>query len=449
MFAVGSTLAATSVSMRMLIAARALQGTAAGGLIQLVNITISDLFSVRHRTLYFGGVELTWALAGGLGPILGGAFTQLVSWRWCFWVNLPVCGTTFILLILFLNVHNPRTSIRSGLKAIDWYGTLSILAVTIMLLLGLDFGGVTFPWSSPKVICLIVFGALMIGVFVFSELRLATYPLIPTSIFKNKSTAAALGVGFCQGMVFLGGEYYLPLYFQSVKQARPLRSGLLLLPLTLLEAIMGIICGIVTHQTGRYRELIWAGTLLMTIGTGLYINFSTDTSIGEIVGFEIVAGIGTGLLFQPPLIAVQAMASQADTATATSTLGFVRNMGTSLSVVLGGIVFQNGMEARVSSLRAAGLSPSSVELFSDGNAAASVERIKDIQDPVEQRAIKDAFAWSLRNLWIMYTCIAAISLIVSALLKHRVLSKEHTETRTGIDEMTKREKRSATQDEER
>lgn len=438
-FAVGSILAATSVSMRMLIAARALQGTAAGGLIQLVNITISDLFSMRSRTLYFGLVEVTWALAGGLGPILGGAFTQLVSWRWCFWINLPVCGTTFVLLILFLDVHNPRTSIRSGLLAIDWYGTLSILAVTLMLLLGLDFGGATFPWSSPKVICLIVFGAVMIVVFIFSETRLAKYPLIPTSIFKSKSTRAALGVAFCQGMVFMGAEYYLPLYFQSVKSARPLRSGVLLLPDTISEASMGVLSAIVIHQTGRYREIMWIGTLLMTIGVGLYINFQTDTSVGEIVGFELLAGLGAGLLFQPPLVAVQAMVSQADTATATGTMGFVRNIATSLSVVLGGIVFQNGMDTRVPSLRAAGLNGTLIESFSHGNAAASVEIIKDIDNADERRAVKDAFAWSLRNMWIMYTCIAAIGLVMSAFIVHRDLSREHTETRTGIEEMTKRE----------
>lgn len=130
----------------MLIAARALQGTAGGGLIQLVNITVSDLFSMRRRALYLGMVEVMWALAGGLGPILGGLFTQLVSWRWCFWINLPVSGLTFVLLILFLDVHNPKTKLSSGLKAIDWFGTFSILAVTLLLLLGLDFGGATYPW---------------------------------------------------------------------------------------------------------------------------------------------------------------------------------------------------------------------------------------------------------------------------------------------------------------
>lgn len=311
-----------------------------------------------------------------------------------------------------------------------------------MLLLGLDFGGATFPWSSPKVICLIVFGAVMIGVFIFSEVRLAKYPLIPVSIFKNKSTRAALGVAFCQGAVFIGVEYYLPLYFQSAKGASPLRSGVLLLPDEISEAAMGILSAVIIHQTGRYREIMWVGTLLMTIGLGLLIKFQTNTCIAEIVGFQLVAGIGAGLLFQPPLIAVQAMSSQADTATATGTLGFVRNIATSLSVVLGGIVFQNGMEARVPSLRDTGLSPALIESFSHGNAAASVEIIDTIKDEAQRRAVKDAYAWSLRNLWIMYTGIAAVGFVLSAFISHADLSKDHTETKTGIGEMTKRENRS-------
>jgi len=424
--------------MQMLIAARALQGTAGGGLIQLVYITISDLFSVRSRALYIGLLGVMWALAGSAGPLIGGAFTQLVSWRWCFWINLPVCGIAFVLLLLFLDVHNPRTKLGEGVMAVDWFGTLSILAVTLLLLLGLDFAGATFPWNSPKVICLIVFGTLMIGFFLFSEKRLAKYPLMPLSIFKNWSNNAAFLVAFAHSMVSIGAEYYLPLYFQSVKQASPLRSGILILPMTVTEAAVDIMVGILIHQTGRYREITWAGVTLMTLGTGLYINFQTDTSVARIVGFEIIAGIGTALLFQAPLISIQNTVSQADTATATATLGFIRNLATSLSIVLGGVVFQNSMAARQSSLAAAGLSESVLEALSGDQAAANVEIIQTIQDAAQRQVVQNAFAWSLRNMFIMYTCVAAVAMVASAFIKQRHLSTEHTETKTGIQLLTER-----------
>ena len=142
-----------------------------------------------------------WALAGGVGPILGGVLSELVSWRWIFWINLPISGTAFVLLLVFLDVHNPRTQVIEGIKAIDWFGSLSILGFTLMLLLGLDFGGATFPWSSPTVICLIVFGFVMSIFFVYSEKRLASYPLMPLALFRKRSNIAALLVTFLHGFV--------------------------------------------------------------------------------------------------------------------------------------------------------------------------------------------------------------------------------------------------------
>ncbi|OCL12975.1 MFS drug transporter [Glonium stellatum] len=438
-FAIASIIAAMSTSMKMLIAARALQGTAGGGLLQLVTITISDLFSMRSRALYIGSMGAIWALAGSAGPLIGGAFTQLVNWRWCFWINLPACGTAFVFLLLFLDVHNPRTKLREGVMAVDWFGTFSILAVTLLILLGLDFGGATFPWDSPKVICLIVFGTLMIGFFLFSEQRLAKYPLIPLSIFKNWSNNATFLVAFAHSIVSIGIEYYLPLYFQSVKQASPLRSGILILPMIITEATVDIMVGILIHQTGRYREITWAGVILMTLGTGLYINFRTDTSVAKIAGFEIIGGIGTALLFQTPLIAIQNTVSQADTATATATLGLIRNLATSLSIVLGSVVFQNSMAARQSSLAAAGLSKSVLEALSSDQAAANVKIVETIQDAAQRQVVQDAFAWSLRNMFIMYTGVAAVAMVGGAFIKQRHLSTEHTETKTGIKQLTKRE----------
>ena len=423
----------------MLIAARALQGAAGGGLMQLVTITISDLFSVRNRALYLGLLGFAWTLAGSAGPLIGGAFTQLVSWRWCFWINLPVCGIAFVLLLLFLDVHNPRTKLGEGIRAIDWFGTLSILGVTLLLLLGLDFGGAIFPWNSPKVICLIVFGTLMIGFFLFSESRLAKYPLMPLSVFKDWSNNATFLIAFAQNMVSIGTEYYLPLYFQSVKQASPVRSGILILPMIITEAAVDIVVGIFIHKTGRYREPIWAGLTLMTLGTGLYISFGTGKSIAKIAGFEIIGGIGTALLFQAPMLAIQNTVSQANTASATATMGFMNNIATSLSLVLGGVVFQNSMTARQSSLAAAGLSKSILEALSGDQAAANVGITKSIQDAAQRHVVLDAFAWSLRNMFIMYTCVPAVAMVASVFIKQRHLRMEHTETKTGIPQLTERE----------
>lgn len=190
-FFVASIVCAAAPTMAALIAGRALQGVGGGALMQLVTITISDLFSMRRRSLWMVFTDVTWAVAGGVGPVLGGALAQLVSWRWVFWINLPAIGAAFVLVAACLNVHDPKTKMVDGFRAIDWYGTVAILGLTLMMLLGLDFGGAIFPWSSPKVVCLLVFGALILGFFVFSEKRLAVYPLMPMRLFKGKSNIAS------------------------------------------------------------------------------------------------------------------------------------------------------------------------------------------------------------------------------------------------------------------
>ncbi|KAI9666987.1 MAG: hypothetical protein M1831_001492 [Alyxoria varia] len=438
LFAAASILAALSTKMSMLIAGRALQGVAGGGLPPLCAIIISDLFSVRERSLYMGFTGFVWAVAGSAGPLIGGAFTQSATWRWCFWINLPLCGITFGLSLLFMDLDNPRTKLGDGLRAVDWFGTFSILTLTTLVLVGLDIGGTIFPWSSPKVICLIVFGTLMIGFFLFSEQRLAKYPLVSLVVFKSWSNNAILLVVFTHGIVLIGIEYYMPLYFQSVQQASPIRSGVLLLPLIVVQAITEIIIGYLIHRIGRYREFIWAGSLLMTLGTGLYIVFGADTSVAVIVGLEIVGAFGPGLLFQAPVVASQNTVSQRDTSAVTASLLFLRSIGMSLSVVISGVVFQNSMDARQSSLAAAGLSESVLEALSGSQAAANVGITHSIQDASQRQVVLDAFAWSLRNIFILYTCVAAVTVVASVFISHRQLSTEHTETKTGIQHLSKR-----------
>ncbi|PLB50092.1 MFS general substrate transporter [Aspergillus steynii IBT 23096] len=440
-FAAGSTIAAAAVDMPMLIAGRGVQGLAGGGILSLVNIVISDLFSMRHRSLYISATALVWVLAGTTGPVIGGALSQYASWRWCFWINLPVCGLAFIVLALFLDLHNPRTKLRDGLKAIDWFGILSILTVIVLLLLGLDFGGVTFPWDSPVVICMIVIGAALIGFFLFAEKRLARFPLMDLRVFKELSNNAVILVAASHSMATRGSEYYLPLYFQSVKGASPTKSGVLVLPMMIAASLCDVSVGILVHKTGRYREIIWAGTALLTLGTGLYAMLDTDTSLVKVIVFEVIGGIGLSLLLSTPMLAIQNNVPQADVAVATSTLGFIRSIATSLSIVLGGVVFQDSMATQESTLVASGLNETYLDAFSGYDAAANVEMIANIDDSVQRHIVQSAFAWSLRNMFIMYTVAAGIGLLASPFVKQRFMSAEHTETKTGIENLTDHKKR--------
>lgn len=306
-FFVGSLLAGVSVSMNMLIAARVVQGIGGGGLITLVNIAISDLFSVRDRGAYFGMIGGVWALASSLGPVVGGLFTQKVSWRWCFYINLPIDGVAFLIILFFLDIQTPKTPLRKGLKAVDWLGSLTMVGGTIMFLLGLEYGGITYPWKSVTVLCLIIFGVVVIGIFFLIEWRVAPYPLMPLELFSKRSNVAALLTCAVHAFVFISSSYFLPLYFQAVLGATPILSGVYLLPSAVSLSFMSMFTGIFIKKTGQYLPPIWFGMFMMTLGFGLFIDLDANSSWAKIIIFQIIAGIGVGPNFQAPLIALQSL----------------------------------------------------------------------------------------------------------------------------------------------
>ncbi|ENH99262.1 hypothetical protein COCC4DRAFT_54597 [Bipolaris maydis ATCC 48331] len=433
LFFVSSAVCASAKTMQELIIGRAFQGAAGGGLILLVHVCISDLFSLRERSLLMGFAEGIWALAGGVGPVLGGLFASLVSWRWCFYINLPISGVASILVLLFLDIRHEHTSFLRGIRAIDWLGIVTFLACTLLLLLGLDFGGVLFPWSSPKIIVLLTIGTAMLFVFIYSEAKVAKYPLIPMSLFKRATNIAVLSVVFLHGFVFIAGEYYMPLFFQSVLEASPLRSGLLLLPFIVTGALAGVACGVIMHKTGRFRPIIWIGTLLLTIGFGLFIAFSATTSTAMAAGFVAIGGLGSGVLFEAPLIAIQSQVQQSDVASATATLTFIRNIAVAVSTIVGGTIIQNSMDAQASLLRDAGVPQHIRELLDGENALANVMVPSTLgSNPKWEYAAKQAFAYAMRNMWITYTVLAFLGFVASLFIKSAVLSTDHVETVTGL-----------------
>lgn len=431
-FMVGSLISALANSVGMLIAGRVVQGIGGGGLVILCNICVSDLFSMRDRAKYFGILGMVWAVASGVGPIVGGVFSEKVSWRWCFYINLPLDGVAFLALVFFLKLETPKTALTDGLKAIDWVGVLLVIGGVVMFLFGMESGGQTQPWDSAYTICLIVFGIFTVGLFFINEWKFAKYPIMPPRLFRDKSNLAALGVCFCHGFVFISGSYYLPLYFQTVLQATPILSGVYLFPFVFSLSFGSAATGIVIKKTGRYREPIWFGMAMMTLGFGLFISLESTANWAKIIIFQIIAGIGVGPNFQSPLIAIQSHVKGYDVAVATATFGFVRQLGTSISIVLGGVVFQNELKKKRSFLEAHLGAKLADELA--GSSFGSTTRLLRTLPKAQKDAVDTAYTSALKTMWIFYVAFAALGIAISLFITKKELSRENNTAKTGVAE---------------
>ncbi|PGH27332.1 hypothetical protein AJ80_01044 [Polytolypa hystricis UAMH7299] len=436
-FLIGSLLCAVSINARMLIGGRIVQGIGGGGLLTLVNICISDLFPIRSRGIYLGIIGLVWAFAGAIGPVMGGVFTQLATWRWCFYINLPIDGVAFIIIFFFLEIETPKTPIIDGLRAIDWLGSVTVVGGTVMFLLGLEYGGVSFPWSSATVICLIVFGIVTLGLFLLIQGKLSKYPIMPLWLFTHRSLVAVYATVFCHGCLYSADSYYLPLYFQSTLGTSPIQSGVYLLPNVLSLSLMSALTGVFIRKTGQYLPAIWFGMAVTLLGHGLYIDLPTYTSWPRIIIYQLIAGIGIGPNFQAVLIALQSHLPPSDIASATATFGFIRNLANSISVVLGGVIFQNHIKSNIGRLHSQVPAETIDEIRSHslGAISAMVHTLPDSQ----RIPIVGVFSEGLKVMWIFYTAIAAVGLFSSFLIGRQTLSKEHTITKTGLD-VQKRER---------
>ncbi|KAL2835091.1 major facilitator superfamily domain-containing protein [Aspergillus cavernicola] len=431
-FLVGSLICALSINLPMVLAGRAIQGAGAGGIITLANICVSDLFSIRERPMYYALFGSTWAIAGALGPLVGGAFTTSVTWRWCFYLNLPIGGFSFAVLFFFLKIESPTTPFLAGLKTIDWSGTLLIVGGTLMFLFGLQFGGVNYPWASATVLCLIIFGLATYVLAMLNEWKIARYPVIPMRLFNNWHNVFILFICFVHSLVFMGGSYYLPFYFQSVLLVSPILSGVYILPQVLSLSVTSAITGILIKKTGRYHELIIAAFVFLTLGYGLLIDLKPYASWPRIVIYQLIGGFGTGPLFQAPLVALQANIHPSDMAAGTSTFSFLRQVSAAISIVIGTVIYQNMLVNKMPTIQAA-VGPQNATALENSFSGSNHDLIRSFPEAA-QHTVLSVLSFSLSRIWIFYTAMAGVGLAASIFIRPVELSKTHTVAKTGLAE---------------
>ncbi|ESU09468.1 hypothetical protein FGSG_03726 [Fusarium graminearum PH-1] len=290
----GSLICALANSSGMLIGGRVVQGLGGGGCMVLITILIGDLFPLKDRAKYYGITGLVFGIAGAIGPVLG------------VYINLPFEGVALVALFFLLKVNIEKEPLIDGIRSLDWVGFAFIIGGTICFLYGLEAGsGGLAPWNSAFVICLIVFGVVILALFMVWEAKVAKNPIIPIRIFQSTTNMASFAVANLHSFIFISYDYFLPLYFQVILGFSPIISGLTLFPLILPMSISTGLGGIFVRKTGNYKIVILIGASLMAIGTGLFISLGQRKEWVKLVIFQIIAGLGCGVLFQNPMIALQ------------------------------------------------------------------------------------------------------------------------------------------------
>lgn len=305
-----------------------------------------------------------------------------------------------------------------------------------MLLVGLNFGGTSHPWDSATVICLIVIGLLLFGVFSWWERRTTAVPIVPWSIISKWKSAGIYLANCSQTSAMIISTYFLPLYFQAVLGYSALSSGVLSLAVFLGISGASTATGFIISKTSDYAFLMRAGFVIMTLGAGLLIDLPFDRDLVKIIIYQIVLGVGIGPNYQTLVIAIQASVKTSDQGTATALYGFSRNLATSTGLVLATVVFSNVMAGQADVLRRVLGSELTHELTT-GYAVAKVPLVAEL--PADQgMAARRAFYVSIRSVWYLLVAISGAGLLVICFLRARALSDEHEEIETGLEAELKR-----------
>jgi EmrB/QacA subfamily drug resistance transporter len=332
-FLIGSALSGMSHSMDQLIAFRALQGLGAGGLMVGVIATIGDLVSPRERGQYMGYMMAAMMLAMIAGPLVGGYITDSLSWRWIFYINMPVGGAA--LIYLWTTLHLPYKKIQHKIDYLG-AGVLAIAATAIVLLT--TWGGTQYAWGSTMIIGLGVLAIAATAAFLYIETR-AAEPVLPLHVFKNRNFSVATGMSFLLGMAMLGALTFLPLYQQTVQGLSAVGSGLMLIPMMLGVTVTSLIGGFIMTKTGRYKALPVIGGGIMSVAMFLLTGLGVNTSLWHSGIYYAVLGIGMGFLMQITSVIVQNSVEPRDIGVASSSRAFFQQIGGSIGVALFGAIF--------------------------------------------------------------------------------------------------------------
>ncbi|MEU6483915.1 MFS transporter [Streptomyces sp. NPDC046887] len=406
-FLVGSALCGIAQNMPQLIGFRALQGLGGGGLMVLSMAIVGDLVSPRERGRYQGLFGAVFGATSVLGPLLGGLFTEHLSWRWVFYVNLPI-GVVALFVIAAV-LHIPTGSTR---HTIDYLGTFLIASIATCLVLVASLGGTTWAWASPQIIGLAVLGAVLLFFFLRVERR-AAEPVLPLKLFRIRTFALVSVISFVIGFAMFGAMTYLPTFLQVVQGVTPTMSGVHMLPMVAGLLITSTASGQIVSRTGRWKVFPIAGTAITAIGLLLLHRLTETSSTAEMSLFFFVFGAGLGLVMQVLVLVVQNAVAYEDLGVATSGATFFRSIGASFGVAIFGTIFTNRLTGKLTDA----LAGQEVPPGTGADRIAADPRAMATLPPQLRAEALHAYATSITDVFLYASPIVLVAFVVAWFLK--------------------------------
>ncbi len=403
-FLAGSMLAGLSQSMDQLIGFRAVQGIGAGGLMVGAQAIIADIVPPRERGRYMGLIGSVFAVASVAGPLLGGFLVDNLSWRWVFYVNLPIGALAIVIVITRLHLRTPHLSHR-----IDYLGTALLSGGVGSLILLTTWGGTEYAWGSSTIIGLGIAGVALLCAFVWWERR-APEPILPLHLFRSSVFSVANAMGFTIGMAMFGAIIFIPLFLQIVYGLSPTASGLRMLPLMAGLLVASVLSGRAITRIGRYKMFPIAGTGVLVVGMYLLSRLTPGTPLWTASTYMLVVGVGLGLVMQVLVLVVQNDANPREIGVATSTATFFRSVGGAFGVAIFGAIFASRLADQLR------LFPARVAARLGSGVHLNPEQARHLPPAVHEDFL-NAFAHALHGVFLFGMAAAFVPFVLSWFLK--------------------------------